>query len=448
MRKDLLADFGKYVSLNVLSMLALSVYILADTFFVANGLGAAGLASLNLAISAYNFIYGIALMLGIGGATRYSIERSRTGSAAEGNRIFTAVVRLGLTVSFIYVVIGAFWAEPLARLLGADQDTLALTTTYLRTILCFSPSFMLSSIVTSFIRNDGSPRTAMAGMVVSSLSNIVLDYIFIFPLQMGMFGAAFATGLSSVIGLMVISPYFIKGKNNFRLQKLSTPLRLYGNICALGAASLVTELASGIVLIVFNLRLVQLGGNLAVAAYGVIANLSIITIAVFTGIGQGVQPLLSSNHGAGRSENVKYLLKYSVILSSLTAAVVIGVIAAFGEPIADSFNGDNNPLFTTIAAKGLRIYFLGFLFAGLNVLFSIYFSAVEEPRLGFMISVLRGFALVVPLALLLSQIWGVTGIWLTFPVTEALVFALMVPKLKGFQRSESPMRGQPRRVEV
>lgn len=157
MRKDLLADFGKYVSLNVLSMLALSVYILADTFFVANGLGAAGLASLNLAISAYNFIYGIALMLGIGGATRYSIERSRTGSAAEGNRIFTAVVRLGLTVSFIYVVIGAFWAEPLARLLGADQDTLAMTTTYLRTILCFSPSFMLSSIVTSFIRNDGSP---------------------------------------------------------------------------------------------------------------------------------------------------------------------------------------------------------------------------------------------------------------------------------------------------
>lgn len=447
MRKELLADFGKYVSLNVLSMLALSVYILADTYFVANGLGAAGLASLNLAISVYSFIYGIALMLGIGGATRYSIERSRTGSETEGNRTFTAVVRLGLAVGFIYVLIGVFWAEPLAMLLGGNEDTLAMTTVYLRTVLCFAPAFILSSILTAFIRNDGSPRTAMAGMVVSSLSNIVLDYIFIFPLQMGMFGAAFATGLASVIGLAVMSPYFIIGKNKFRLQRLSTPLRLYGHICALGVSSMVTELASGIVLIVFNLRLVQLGGNITVAAYGVVANLSLITVAVFTGIGQGVQPLVSSNYGAGRNDNVNRLLKYSVVLSSAVAAAVIAVIMIFGTPIADMFNGDSNPLFTAIAAKGLRIYFIGFLFAGLNVFLSIYFSAVEQPRLGFAISILRGFALIIPLALLLSEIWGVTGIWLTFPVTEALVFALMLPKLKGLQKSESPMRGLPRRAE-
>ena len=123
---------------------------------------------------------------------------------------------------------------------------------------------------------------------------------------------------------------------------------------------------------------------------------------------------------------MKYLLKYSVILSSLTAAVVIGVIAAFGEPIADSFNGDNNPLFTTIAA-GAAYLFPWFSICWPERFVFDYFSAVEEPRLGFMISVLRGFALVVPLALLLSQVWGVTGIWLTFPVTEALVFALMVP---------------------
>lgn len=431
MRNGLLGSFARYVSLNVLGMLALSFYILADTFFVANGLGTAGLTALNLAISVYSFIHGTGLMLGIGGATRYSIQKSGCSSAFEGNRTFSAAVHLSVILGSMLFIIGAFFPRQLAELLGANAETVDMTTTYLRTILCFAPAFIINNVLIAFIRNDGSPRTAMTGMLVGSLSNIVLDYIFIFPMQMGMFGAAFATGLAPLISIAVMAPYFLKGKNQFHFVKGIKNTKLYAEICTLGVSSFVTEIASGIVLIVFNLRLLHLGGNITVAAYGVIANLSLIAIAIFTGVGQGVQPLVSTHYGAGRLENVNTLRRYAILLSTALAALIFVVVYVFGSDIAELFNGDENELFNQIATTGLRVYFVGFFFAGINVLLSIYFSAVEEARAGFAISLLRGFVLIVPLALLLSEPFGVMGIWLTFPLTEALVFALGIIKTTG-----------------
>ena len=271
MTTQLLTSFSKYVSLNVLGMLGLCGYILADTFFVANGIGAEGLAALNLAISISSIINGTGLMLGIGGATRYNLQRSGNHSEEEGNRTFTVTVQLGLLVGFLYFLVGALLAEPLAQLLGADGSILPLTTTYLKTILCFAPGFILNNILIAFIRNDGSPNTAMAGMLTGSIANVILDYIFIFPWGMGMFGAAFATGLAPIISMAVMSPYFIKEKNGFHWQKGTGGLHLWSNICALGISSFVSEVASAVVLIVFNLLLLGLSGNVAVAAYGIIA---------------------------------------------------------------------------------------------------------------------------------------------------------------------------------
>ena len=147
---------------------------------------AEGLAALNLAISISSIINGTGLMLGIGGATRYNLQRSGNHSEEEGNRTFTVTVQLGLLVGLLYFLVGALLAEPLAQLLGADGSILPLTTTYLKTILCFAPGFILNNILIAFIRNDGSPNTAMAGMLTGSIANVILDYIFIFPWGMGM----------------------------------------------------------------------------------------------------------------------------------------------------------------------------------------------------------------------------------------------------------------------
>ncbi|NLV91128.1 MAG: MATE family efflux transporter [Firmicutes bacterium] len=446
MTTQLLTSFSKYVSLNVLGMLGLCGYILADTFFVANGIGAEGLAALNLAISISSIINGTGLMLGIGGATRYNLQRSGNHSEEEGNRTFTVTVQLGLLVGLLYFLVGALLAEPLAQLLGADGSILPLTTTYLKTILCFAPGFILNNILIAFIRNDGSPNTAMAGMLTGSIANVILDYIFIFPWGMGMFGAAFATGLAPIISMAVMSPYFIKEKNGFHWQKGTGGLHLWSNICALGISSFVSEVASAVVLIVFNLLLLGLSGNVAVAAYGIIANLSLIAAAIFTGIGQGIQPLVSHYYGRGEVDTSKRLLRWAVVLSFGLAVALYLVILLFGEDIADLFNRDNDELLRSIATNGLLIYFTGFVFAGINILLSSFFSAIEEPKTGFLISILRGLIVVVPLALLLSLLWGINGVWLTFPITEALVFAVGAAKsrrLTDRSSSSEPLYSSP-----
>ena len=257
MEKKILKKFAKYVSLNILGMIGLSCYILADTFFISKALGANGLAALNFSISIYCIIQGLGLMIGIGGATRYTILRSKNRDK-EAKKVFSNALTIGLIVSFILAIIGLIFSRKLSQILGADTDTINMSNIYLKTILCFSPFFISNNILLAFIRNDGDPRLSMAGMIVGSLSNIILDYIFIFPLSMGMFGAAFATCLAPIISIGVLSIHFIKRRNNFKLKLIKPNFKMVSKIISLGMSSFITEVSSGVVLMVFNLIILNI----------------------------------------------------------------------------------------------------------------------------------------------------------------------------------------------
>lgn len=291
-------EFMQYTALNVLGMIGLSCYILADTFFVSKGLGADGLAALNLAIPVYSFIHGTGLMLGIGGATKYSILKGQKMSC-DTNTVFTNTVYTGILAAFIFMAAGFFLSGDITSLLGADTAVFSMTKTYLRVIMLFAPAFILNDICICFVRNDGNPRLSMFAMLTGSLSNIILDYLFIFPLDMGIFGAVLATGMAPVISMLVLSIHWLKGKNRFYLQKTGMSPELIFSILPLGFPSLITELASGIVMIAFNRIILRLQGNTGVAAYGVVANLSLVVLSIYTGIAQGMQPLVSRFYGKG-----------------------------------------------------------------------------------------------------------------------------------------------------
>jgi Na+-driven multidrug efflux pump len=174
--KPLLSDFIKYTSANILSMIGLSCYILADTYFIASELGANGLASLNLAIPMYSFIYGCGLMLGIGGATKYAITKSQ-GKPDDANRVFTNTIRAAFCVIAVFVVGGLFFSGTITRLFQADEAVFQMTQIYLKVIMLCAPLFIFNSIIIGFIRNDGAPGTAMTAMLCGTMSNIILDYI-------------------------------------------------------------------------------------------------------------------------------------------------------------------------------------------------------------------------------------------------------------------------------
>ena len=419
-RPSCLSDFARYASLNVLGMIALSFYILADTFFVSLGMGADGLAALNLAIPVYSFLHGCGLMIGMGGGTRYSIRQNQ-GDARAANQAFTAALCLAGGFAVVFVLLGLTVPGPLARLLGADGAVFGMTRTYLRVILLFAPAFLANNLLLCFVRNDGAPQLAMAGMITGSLSNVVLDYLFIFPLGMGIFGAALATGFAPLISMGVLSPYLLRGRQKFRPVRCAPRPRLLAAICSAGVPSLVTEVSSGVVIIAFNAILLGLEGNVGVAAYGVIANLSLVVLAIFTGISQGIQPLLSAWYGAGRREELGQILRYALLTALAVSVAVYAVIFLLAGPIAALFNSENNPLLQSLAEYGLRLYFIACPFAGCNIILAVYFTSVERPRPGQLLSLLRGFVVILPMAFALSALFGLTGVWCAFPVTEALV---------------------------
>lgn len=435
MEKSILKNFIKYVSLNIMGMIGLSCYILADTFFVAKALGATGIAALNFSISIYSVIHGTGLMIGIGGATRYSILKSRNKDM-KANIIFTTCMKLGVFIGIIFALIGIFGSTSLALVLGADVTTLPLTKEYLSTILCFSPFFIMNNIVLAFVRNDNNPNLSMIAMLVGSFSNIVLDYVFMFPFGMGMFGAAFATGLAPIISIGVLSIHFIKKKSKFKYIHSKVKFSYIRDIFGLGLSTFIVEVSSAVVLITFNLVILRLKGNLGVAAYGIVANIALVGISVFTGIAQGIQPLISKGYGLKNHELLQKVKNYALITSISLALFMYLFMYLFmflnSDSIIGIFNSEKNLEIDKIAKSGLRIYFIGFFFVGINIIMAMYLSGTERTRNAFIISVSRGCVIIVPLVILLSRMWNITGVWFAFVLTECIVtvVSLYMVKLK------------------
>ena len=420
------ACFGKYLrytALSVLGTLGVSCYILADTFFVSKGLGTKGLAALNLAIPVYNFIHGTGLMLGMGGATKFSVRKSQ-GKSREGNRIYTNTLYLALFFAAVFTLTGFFFSRPLSLLLGADEGILEMTNTYLRWLLLFSPAFLLNDILLCFLRNDDSPQLPMAAMLAGSFANILLDYIFIFPLGMGMFGAIFATGLSPVISILLMLPHWLRKKNTFHIIKAGPDPILFRQNVSLGFPSLIAQVSSGMVMITFNGILLSLAGNTGVAAYGVIANLSLVIVAIYTGIAQGIQPLLSSFYAVGNQKQVQRVMRYAMTTMFVLSWSIYLFLFVFADPIAAVFNSEGEAELQRIAVRGLKLYFTSNVFAGYNIILAIFFPSVEKALPAQLLSLLRGFVLIIPLALLLSFWGGMTGVWLAYPLTEFLTAIL------------------------
>lgn len=422
--KKNISEFFKYSSLNILGMIGLSCYILADTFFVSKAMGTRGLAALNIALPIFNFIFGCGLMFGMGGSIKFSVVRENNAAAA--NKYFTDSVKMGAVMSVLFVVLGLTYSDGLAALLGADGDTMPLTSEYLHTVLMFAPMFIANNMMQCFVRNDKNPKLAMLAMLIGSLTNVVLDYVFMFPLGMGMFGAALATGVAPVIGLCIQSVHIFKRKNSFVLVRSGIKPRRLVEIAALGIPSLVTELSSGIVIAVFNMLILKLSGNTGVAAYGVIANISLVVISVFTGVAQGSQPLVSAAFGAKRDNEVHLYSRLAIITAVALASVIYGAVAMLAAPITSVFNSEQNAELEKIAITGMRIYFSGIIFAGFNIVKAALFAATERAVPAHVISLMRGLVLVIPSAYLLAAMLGMTGVWLAFPITEFITAATAV----------------------
>jgi putative MATE family efflux protein len=424
-KKSIFREFLHYITMNMLGMVGLSCYIFADTFFIANRFGPDGISAINLAMPIFGFILAAGLMIGHGGGTRYSIHRGR-GEPENANDAFMHSLYIWAILSALFFVCGVFFSEQIARLMGADESVIDMSRLYLRMMLLFAPIFLLNHTMQSFIRNDGAPQLSMFAMIFGNIMNIILDYVFIYPLNMGIFGAALATVLSPIWSLAILSTFFFRKKNNFRLKKTALRIQQIGRVLTSGVPTLITEVCSSIVIIVYNTVTYRLMGNLGIASYGIVANTAIIILAIFSGIAQGTQPLLSRYYGAGELKKVRTIFRYGIITILSLAVVLYAVILIGADQITALFNSEKDPVMQQVASTGARLYFAAVLFAGANLLFSVFFTSTEYPRPAFVISIMRGIAVIAPLIYLFSTLFEMTGVFMAFPATE------LITALAGF----------------
>ena len=430
-------QFIRYVTQNIFGMLGISCYIIVDTFFISKAAGADGITVLNLSLPIYNLIFAIGAMIGVGSATRFNILRAQKDKQYE--YYFSNAICFVWMIGIFFIFAGIFIPDKILAVMGADETIVELGVGYVQTFLLFSPFFMMNHVVSAFVRNDNAPALAMVATLAGSFFNIVFDYIFMFPLHMGLKGAALATAASPVISICICSIHFLDRKNTVPVTMHLPSLRRLWKSCQLGVSAFVGEISSGVTTAVFNFLILGLVGNIGVAAYGVIANFALVAVEIFNGVSQGSQPLVSEYYGKEDRIHVKKILRLGIGSAAGIAIVLIVGVFGFTDVLVALFNSEQSVELAKYAHTGLRLYFIGFLFAGCNIVGAGFLSATEQAKEAFVISTMRGFVGILVCSLLFSAVFGLNGVWLSFPASEFLTALLMAGILyRQMRKSKLP----------
>lgn len=431
MNRTNLQEFKKYVLPTILAMVGSSCYVLVDTLFVTH-IDKNTLAALNIVLPIYSVLIAFGSFIAVGASTYYSILKAQ-GETEKGSAFYTHAMMIGMSISVVVAIIMMIGKYQVAFILGANEETLSLCIDYMNAYIPLSPFIVLQHLITAFIRNDGNPKLASMSGLAASLFNLTFDYFFIFTLDMGMFGAALATGLAPFIGLLICIPWFAGKKNQFHLTHCKFSMAILRDIARLGLPTLIQGASGGIVMLAFNRQLLAIGGNMAVSAYGIIMNVSVVIQYIMMGIAEGVQPLISSNYGSKQYRNIKEYSKMSFLAIFLIATAGMFLAIFGGDLIIRIFDPRNDATLRAITKTGMVIYFSGLYAHGVSSFLSIFFTSVETPLPSTVISILKTGIVITPIVLILPAFLDLTGVWLSYPISEMII---MIAGLAFFFRNQ------------
>lgn len=420
--------YFKYFFPTMCAALSTSVYILFDTIFIGQGVGSKGLTALNISLPIYSIYFGTGLLIGIGGSTLMSIEKGR-GRQDKADKIFTLSFILGLILATIYCIIGFIFLEEIALVLGATKEIMPFVKEYMVVVVIGTIPFVMGSVMAPFIRADKAPKKAMFAVIFSGFLNIILDYIFVFPLNMGMRGAAIATVFSYTISYLILLTHLLSKNNTLKFRKSFYKLSYITRIFKCGLPSLFIEVSLGFVIFIFNIQILKIIGDDGVTAYSIISNTGIIAVALFNGISQTIQPLISINMGANLKERATRLRNLG-----LSTALAIGVAffilcIVFPEQIVRIFVKPTGEVLA-IAINSIRIYATAFIIMGINMVSGAYFQSIELAKESFIIAFCRGLLFVSICVFVLPLFIGINGVWLSVPIGELLTLIVTVILVK------------------
>ena len=376
--------FFHYLVPAVCSTLVTSVYLLVDTLIIGQGVGALGISALNIFMPFFLLFNGIGLLFGIGSGILISSEDGM-GNKKKANQYFATGFVSILSIAIILGLIWNYYLESLCVILGANSNTIDLVLEYGKCIMAFAPVFMMSNYFAPIVRNMKNPKLVMCAVLTGSVLNVILDYVFVFPMDMGMFGAAAATVIGSLTTLLVLSTHFIKKQNRVKINKETISLNLLAPIFKCGFSSLIMEVASGFVIFIFNIQILKYIGNNGIVVYGIISNCVLVGLALFNGVAQAAQPIIATNFGAGLNTRVKKVLKYALITTTIIGVSLFAVVFLFTGQIIKVFVQANSEILS-VGIPALRLYLSAFCIMNINILISSYFQSVGKEKVAIYIS--------------------------------------------------------------
>lgn len=423
--------FRKLLIPTLMGTICISAVTAIDGIFVGHGVGAKGVAAVNIVVPIYLIISGLGLMIGVGCSVVTSIHLSRQNMKAAQLNISQAIILSSLFVALLSVLTIAF-PEPVAMMLGASDTLMPQVLDYLRWIMPCYLFEMCSMIGLFIIRLDGSPRYAMWCNIIPAVLNVILDWLFIFPLDMGVKGAAIASTISISVGGIMALIYLLFLAKKLRLVPLKLSrnsimiaFRNIGYQCKIGSSSLFGELTLAVLILVGNLVFMKYLGDMGVGAFGIACYYAPFFFMIGNSVAQSAQPIISYNYGISRWEEIretrKLLLSTSVAIGAVVALLFVFIpnklVALFVDTASEAGK---------IAIEGFPYFAVGVIFFILNVAIIGYYQSIEQIKRATIFVILRGFILLIPCFIFLPKLLGTEGIWLAMPVAELITLFIIL----------------------
>ncbi|MDL2206777.1 MATE family efflux transporter [Eubacteriales bacterium OttesenSCG-928-N13] len=415
----------RFVLPTIIMMVIGSVYSIVDGFFVSNFIGKNAFAAVNLIMPIVMAAGAAGFMIGTGGSALVA-KTLGEGDTEKANRIFSMLVYVLVLFGIAISVIGFIFLPQLARMIGADDTLIDDCVLYGRILLAGNTAFMLQNCFQSFLIVAEKPKMGLTLSIAGGITNVMLDYLFIYVFGWGVAGAAVATMLGQMVSGLVPLFYFLRKNDSLlRLTKPVMDLRALGRSCANGSSEMVTSLSSSLIGVLYNYRLIQFAGADGISAYGVIMYVNFIFLAMFLGYSVGSSPVVSYHYGAGNQSELKNLFKKSMVIISVTSVAMRVLSQVLALPLAKIFVGYDQELLdmTHIA---FRLYSTSFLLCGFNIFGSGFFTALNNGLLSAVISFMRTLVVQVIAVLVMPMIFGINGIWLALTVAEGVTLIVTV----------------------
>ncbi len=410
---------------SIIMMVFTSIYGVVDGFFVSNFVGKTPFAAVNFIMPFIMMLGPIGFMFGAGGSALIA-KTLGEGDRARANRLFTLFVYVTVGLSVVLSALGILFIRPIAAALGAEGAMLDDCVVYGRIIIATMPFLMLQFEFQSFFVTAEKPQLGLWVSVAAGVANIILDALLTAIIPLGLVGAAWATSISQVVGGVIPLFYFSRENDSLlRFTKTSFDGRALLRACANGSSELMSNISMSVVNMLYNVQLIAYAGEDGVAAYGVLMYVNLIFLSAFIGYSTGVAPVVGYHFGARNTDELKNLRRRSLKLIGIFSVAMLFLSLALAHPLSSVFVGYDEALLS-LTVRGFMIYSFSFLFAGIAIFGSAFFTALNNGFISAMIAFLRTLLFQVAAVLFFPLLWGIDGIWISIVAAEVMAAAVTV----------------------